>query len=149
MNFSTILSAYRKSLESGRVNRANAFEKRLVEMWRRRRQLSLFCAADVDRVVRLVSEGMSVVEACARENVEDKRVLYEIMRRGGLKKLRPKLTDFPSRMEGPMTSAALRMVKEGQTIAQASMMSGATQDAIRSALARRGGLHAFRDGGGV
>lgn len=146
MNFSTILSAYRKSLEIGRMDQAGVFEKRLMEMWRRRRQSSLFCAADVDRVVRLVADGMSVVEACAREDVEEKRALYEIMRRGGLKKLRPRLTVSLPRMEGPMTATALRLVKEGRTVAQASAMSGATQDAIRSALARRGGLHAFRDG---
>lgn len=146
MNFSTILSAYRKSLETGRAGQAGAFEKRLTEMWRRRRQSSSFCAADVDRVVRMVADGMSVVEACAREDVEEKRVLYEIMRRGGLKKLRPRLTDSLPRMEGSMTVAALRLVREGKTIAQASVLSGATTDAVRSALARRGGLHVFRDG---
>lgn len=146
MNFGTILSAYRRALETGRADQANVFEHRLMEMWRRRRQSSSFCAADVDRVIRLVADGMSVVEACARENVEEKRALYEIMRRGGLKKLRPRLTTSMPRMEGPMTVTALRLVKEGKTIGQASAMSGATQDAIRSALARRGGLHAFRDG---
>lgn len=145
MNFKTILLAYRKSLAAQRLRQADAFEARLLEMWRRRRQSVMFCAADVDRAVNAVIGGVSVLEACAQENVEEKKVLYEIMRRGGLKKLRPRLISAAPRMEGPKTAAALRMVADGRTVAEASAASGATRHAIRSALARRGGLYAFRE----
>jgi transposase len=104
-----------------------------------------FCAANLERAVRHVTQGMSVPDAAAREDVEEGALLHEIQRRGGLKALRPRLTDWTERKESAKTEEALRLIRLGASVRDASQGSGATLSAIRSALARRGGMMVFME----
>lgn len=145
MKYQTILSALRKASEAGRRRQAEAFERRLVEMWKRRRRRESFCSAKIDRVIAAVKGGVSVSEACAKEDAPENAVWHEIRRRGGLRSLRPILYAAGQRLEGTPTREGLRLVRDGMDVASAATASGATLAALRSALARRGGVTAFRE----
>lgn len=143
MKFQTILTAFRRSIELGRMRQSLVFERRLERMWQRRRGASAVCPANVERAVEMVSSGVSVPNAAAKEDVDINALLYEIQRRGGLGELRPRLSTGLTRRESKETQKGLSRVRRGMPVAQAAAESGATPAAIRSAIARRGGLAKF------